>query len=125
MIYGVGIDIVNIARIGEALKRFGDRFRERVFTPAENAYCLGKAEPQLHFALRFGAKEAFAKSVGLGMRAGITWKDIEIVNEETGKPGLNLYGQSAALCARLGIQHKFVSLSHEKDYGIAVVILEV
>lgn len=125
MIYGVGIDIVKIARIREALTNFGPRFQERIFTPVENAYCLKKKEPHLHYAIRFAAKEAFAKAIGLGMRVGITWKDIEISNEASGKPTLNLYGPSAELCARLDIQRKFVSLSHERDYGIAVVILEV
>lgn len=125
MIYGTGIDIVKIARIDEALKRFGRRFQERVFTAGERAYCRQKKEPHLYFALRFAAKEAFAKALGLGMRHGVTWKDIEISNEESGKPTLNVYGISAELCARLGIQKKFVSLSHEKEYGVAIVILEV
>ncbi|MDI6790110.1 MAG: holo-ACP synthase [Thermodesulfobacteriota bacterium] len=124
MIYGVGTDIVKIARIREALTKFGTRFQERIFTPVENAYCLKKKESHLHYALRFAAKEAFAKAIGLGMRAGITWRNIEISNEASGKPTLNLYGPSAELCAKLGIKRKFVSLSHERDYGIAVVILE-
>lgn len=125
MIYGVGIDMVKITRIGEALKRFEGRFQERVFTPVESAYCLQKKDPHLHFALRFAAKEAFAKALGLGMQAGITWKDIEVSNEASGKPVLELYGPCAKLCTKLGIREKLVSLSHEKEYGIALVILEV
>ncbi len=125
MIYGVGIDIVKIARIQSALERFGSRFRGRIFTSVEDAYCLEKAKAHLHFALRFAAKEAFVKAIGTGIREGITWKDIEIRNEESGKPALHLYGMSAELCAKLGIRQKFVSLSHEEDYGVAVVILEV
>lgn len=125
MIYGIGIDIVKTNRVKEIIEKYGSRFCERIFTPAENDYCLRKSRPYIHFATRFAAKEAFAKATGQGIRNGITWKDIEVVNEQSGKPVLNLYGQSADLCARLGIRQKLISISHEEDYGIAVVILEV
>lgn len=125
MIYGIGVDIVKIVRIKGALERFGLRFQEKVFTPAENAYCSQMSKAHLHFALRFAAKEAFAKAIGLGMREGVNWKDIEVVNMESGKPTLNLYGPCATLRERLGIRNTFVSLSHEEEYGVAMVVLEV
>ncbi|MFH1146094.1 MAG: holo-ACP synthase [Pseudomonadota bacterium] len=124
MIYGVGIDIIKINRVRKILEKYGIRFRERLFTPAEDDYCMKKTRPYIHFATRFAAKEAFAKATGHGIRNGITWKDIEVLNEQSGKPVLNLYGPSADLCASLGIRQKLISISHEEDYGIAMVILE-
>lgn len=125
VIYGVGIDIVKTARIKELLERFGTRFQDRIFTPAEKDYCLDSAKPYLHFALRFAAKEAFSKALGLGMSKGLTWKEIEILTDAWGKPELNLHGATARISKAKGIRGSFVSLSHEENYGVAMVILEV
>jgi holo-[acyl-carrier protein] synthase len=78
MIYGVGIDLVMISRIEEALQRWGERFREKVFTPGEIQYCGQKRNPAPSFAARFAAKEALAKALGVGIRRGVHWKDVEV-----------------------------------------------
>lgn len=124
MIYGTGIDLVKIERIEKVIERWGDRFIDRVFTPDEKDFCLKRVSPHSAFALRFAAKEAFSKALGTGMRKGVAWRDIEIFHFESGKPGLKLHGRSLALCEDEEITSFHVSLSDEKEYGVAMVILE-
>lgn len=124
MIYGIGVDLAAIDRLDNVLKRWGDRFIHRVFTPEETALCLKRASPPSAFALRFAAKEAFSKAVGLGMRQGIRWRDIEVVHAPGGKPGLKLYGRCREICRQNGIEHIHLSLSDDGQYGIAMVVLE-
>ena len=76
MIYGIGVDIVSIRRIERMLERWGPLFIQRVYTPGEIAFCQGKSNPGQHFALRWAAKEAMLKALGLGLRRGIKWTDI-------------------------------------------------
>jgi holo-[acyl-carrier protein] synthase len=125
MIYGIGVDIVKIERFERALERWGHRLRERVFTPQELSICQSKAYPGRHFALRFAAKEAFLKALGIGMFQGVAWNEIEIVNDPLGRPRMNLEGAAQRICQAKGIQGIFVSISHEQDYGVAEVVLEV
>ncbi|MBW1801533.1 MAG: holo-ACP synthase [Deltaproteobacteria bacterium] len=124
MIYGIGIDLVNINRMESVLKRWGERFIERVFTEEEAGVCLGRARSASCFALRFAAKEAFSKALGLGMRRGIRWRDIEVIHSPAGKPGLRLKGRSSAICEEEGITGRHLSLSDDGEYGIGMVILE-
>jgi holo-[acyl-carrier protein] synthase len=124
MISGIGVDLVQIKRMERTLERWGDRFVRRVFSPAEIEICRKRAFPPSAFALRFAAKEAFSKAMGLGMRGGIVWRDIEVVNEPGGKPGLRLSGESARRCAERHITAVHLSLTDEKEYGIAMVVLE-
>jgi holo-[acyl-carrier protein] synthase len=124
MIYGIGVDLIKIERIDRVLKRWGSRFIDRVFTDDEQTVCFSRAFPPSAFALRFAAKEAFSKAVGLGMRKGIRWRDIEVYHHPGGKPGLKLHGQSLKLCRNNGISNIFLSLSDEKEYGLAMVVLE-
>ncbi|MFC1494419.1 holo-ACP synthase [Thermodesulfobacteriota bacterium] len=124
MIYGTGIDLVKIERIEKVIKRWGDRFINRVYTPDEREFCLKRVSPYSAFALRFAAKEAFSKALGTGMRKGVAWRDIEVFHYEGGRPGLKLHGRSLALCRDEGIISFHVSLSDEKEYGVAMVILE-
>lgn len=124
MIYGTGVDIVRIARIEKVVKRWGDRFLNRVFTNAERDFCFQKISPYSAFALRFAAKEAFSKALGTGMKKGIAWRDIEVFHYSGGRPGLKISGKSLALCEKEGIKSIHVSLSDEEEYGIATVILE-
>jgi holo-[acyl-carrier protein] synthase len=124
MIYGIGVDLVKIERMERILERWGDRFVQRVFSPAEIAICRKRAFPPSAFALRFAAKEAFSKAMGLGMRQGIAWRDIEVFNEPGGKPGLRLFGESARRCTDRHITDIHLSLTDEKEYGIALVVLE-
>ena len=125
MIYGIGVDIVKIERFERALERWGHRLRERVFTPQELSICQSKAHPGRHLSLRFAAKEAFLKALGIGMFQGIAWNEIEVVNDPLGRPCMNVEGTAQRICQEKEIQGIFVSISHEHDYGVAEVILEV
>jgi holo-[acyl-carrier protein] synthase len=124
MIYGIGMDLVKVGRIEEALKRWGERFQERVFTPGEVRYCLGKKSPWVSFAARFAAKEAFVKALGIGIRRGVHWKDVEVQRGPLGKPVLKLYGRAVEICRKEGVEGLFLTLTHDGDYSAAVVVLE-
>jgi holo-[acyl-carrier protein] synthase len=125
MIYGIGIDIVSIPRIERMLERWGPFFTQRVYTPGEIAFCEGRSNPGQHFALRWAVKEAMLKALGLGLRSGIKWTDIEVANDRFGKPSLTVHNQAKDFLTERSIKTAFVSISHEKDYGIAQVVLEV
>lgn len=125
MIYGIGVDLVKVARLAASIQRFGERFLSRVFTPHEIAYCRGKRWSNSAFALRFAAKEAFSKALGVGLRRnGIRWREVEVVPNALGKPELQVSGRAAELCAAAGITHMHLSLTDEDDLALAVVILE-
>jgi holo-[acyl-carrier protein] synthase len=124
MIFGTGVDIIKIKRIETVIKKWGDRFIDRVFTPDEKAFCLKRIRPYQAFALRFAAKEAFSKALGTGMKKGVFWRDIEVYHIESGKPCLKVYGESLSICEKEKINGYHVSLSDEDEYGIAMVILE-
>jgi holo-[acyl-carrier protein] synthase len=124
MIVGTGVDIAEVARIREAVGRFGDRFLKRVFTPDEIRYCTSKANTDERLAARFAAKEAAMKAIGTGLRHGVTWQDVEVVRQLGGRPGLRLTGKAAEFAAALGCQRIHLSLSHTEDHAIAHVILE-
>jgi len=124
MIYGIGVDIVSIVRIEGVIKRWGDRFIGRVFTPDEAAICYDRVYPSSAFALRFAAKEAFSKALGSGMRKGLKWRDIEVFNYPSGKPSLRLHGTSFEICREKDITGIHLSLSDEGEYGIAMVVLD-
>jgi holo-[acyl-carrier protein] synthase len=125
MVYGIGVDIIKIERFKKALERWGDRLCKRVFTPEELSICQGKAQPARHLALRFAAKEAFLKALGMGMFQGVAWNDMEITNDPLGRPHMNVRGEAERLCREKGIKEIFVSISHEAEYGVAQVVLEV
>lgn len=124
MILGIGVDLVHVARIGQALDRFGERMKRRLFTPGEIAWCEGRVSPAQHFAVRFAAKEAFLKALGTGKRAGIPWREVEVVREDSGRPRLVLHGQAKLLCDSRGVRQALVSLTHDGEYGAAQVVLE-
>ena len=107
-----------------AVERWGQRFLDRIFTPAEIARCQQRARPAHCLALRFAAKEAFVKSLGLGMQQGLRWRDIEVVHDDLGKPDLQLYNRAEQLLAAAQAKKTWLSLSDERDAAIAVVILE-
>src|SRR6516164_237790 len=124
MIVGTGVDIAEVARIRDAVSRFGERFLKRVFTPEEVRYCTSKANTEERLAARFAAKEAAMKAIGTGLRHGVTWQDVEVVRHLGGRPGLRLSGKAAEFAAALGCQRIHLSLSHTEDMAIAHVILE-
>ena len=124
MLYGIGVDIVKISRIKKAMDRWGNRFLEKIFTKNEIEFCNSRPKPVNTFALRFAAKEAFSKAIGLGMRQGLRWRDIEVFHHPTGKPGLRLHGKCLEIYKKHGLSNIHLSLSDEGDYGLAVVVLE-
>jgi holo-[acyl-carrier protein] synthase len=124
MILGSGIDIVEIDRIEESVQRFGERFLHRIFTPAEQAYCLRKRRAAESFAARFAAKEAGAKALGTGMSRGVHWLEIEVAREPGGRPTLRFHGRAAEIAARMGVAHITLSLTHSAAIAMASVTLE-
>jgi holo-[acyl-carrier protein] synthase len=124
MIYGIGVDLVDITRIARAIQRWGERFINRVYTAREINLGRHRPRPASFLALRFAAKEAFSKAIGLGMRRGIRWRDIEIVHTTSGRPELSLWGEALRICQNEGISGWYVTLSDDGDYGVAVVVLE-
>ena len=124
MIYGVGTDIVEVARVAKSLARFGERFARRILCEAELAQFRAHRQPSHFLAKRFAAKEAFSKALGSGIRAPATWHAIRVENQATGRPVL---GFSDALSAHLrekGVGGAHVSLTDERDLAMATVILE-
>ena len=124
MIVAIGIDIIEVARIREVLART-PRFRERVFTAAERAYCDGRgAVAAQHYAARFAAKEAALKALETGWRGGISWQDVEVASRDSGAPYLVLHGPVLELFRNSGAAAAHLSLSHTTEHAIAQVILE-
>ena len=124
MIRGIGVDIVKVDRIEKAVERWGYRFLKRIFTAAEIERCQKRARPAQCLALRFAAKEAFAKALGLGMREGLRWRDIEVVHDNFGKPDLLLHNQAQRLLEAMEASRTWLSLSDERESALAVVVLE-
>jgi len=123
LIYGTGIDIIEVVRIEKVMMR-DIGFRDKIFTPLEIAYCESKKNKVQHFAARFSAKESFLKAIGTGWRFGIRFADIEVFNDELGKPHIRVFGKAEELLKNLGISKIHVSLSHLKETATAIVILE-
>jgi len=124
MIYGIGVDISDITRFERFLAEGKDALIRRVFTPGEIGYCGPKKRSAQHYALRFAAKEAFFKALGLGLRDGMSWHDVEVVKDALGKPDLVLHGRAAEIFAERGLSRSLTSLSHDGAYAVAVVVLE-
>lgn len=120
-VFGVGIDLVKVARIEQALLRYGDRFRNRIFTPAEISFCENVAQGYLSYAGRFAAKEAFSKALGTGLRGVIGWKEIEIRDNERSRPSIVATGRAGQLLAGRRVH---LSITHLPEYAAAVVIIE-
>lgn len=123
-IVGTGIDLVEVARVAASIKRFGERFLNRVFTPGEIAYCRSKHNFAERFAARFAAKEAALKAIGTGWRGGVAWVEVEVRREPGGRPTLHYSGRAAEYAAKLGMTRASLSLSHTAEHAIAQVILE-
>ncbi len=124
MILGIGSDLAEVERIADIIAQYGDRFLNRIYTERERAYALSKANSAERFAARFAAKEAGMKAISTGWRRGITWKDFEVTNENSGKPALRLSGAAQERAAALGVKRISISLTHTAEIAFAVVILE-
>jgi holo-[acyl-carrier protein] synthase len=116
MVIGIGTDLIEIARIEQSVARYGDRFLERVFTPAEIAYCRRKKNAAESFAARFAAKEAGAKALGTGISHGISWLELEVLRALTGR--------AADRAQSLGVARISLSLTHSRTVSLAVVVME-
>ena len=121
-IIGTGMDAIEIARIGEAIDRYGDHFVRRVFTDDEIAYCRGKRDFAASFAARFAAKEAAMKALGTGFSRGVHWKGIEVARRH-GPPLLRFHDGAAERCAAMGATGSLLTLTHSRDLAIAHVLL--
>jgi holo-[acyl-carrier protein] synthase len=128
LIIGLGSDLADIRRIEATLERFGERFVSRIFTDVERARSEGKADRAASYAKRFAAKEACAKALGTGLRAGVFWRDMGVVNARSGAPTLSLTGGAAKRLAAITppgfAPHIHLTLTDDHPYALAVVIIE-
>lgn len=124
MIVGMGADIAEIDRIEAAIARHGQAFLERVFTETEIRYCERHKAKFERYAARFAAKEAAMKALGTGWRRGVRWRDIEVRNAASGKPGIYFAGVAAEHAERLGARRAHLSITHSGNLALAQVILE-
>jgi holo-[acyl-carrier protein] synthase len=124
MILGVGIDIIEVARIQSSHERFGERFLNRILHPNEISYCLSHRVPAPFLAARFAAKEAISKAFGTGIGAKLGWHDMEVCRKESGEPFVILHGGGQKLLAERDARMVLISLSHTQAHAAAVAILE-
>jgi holo-[acyl-carrier protein] synthase len=124
MIVGIGNDIFEVSRLETKLQGDGTRLRESIFTPREISYCESKHYPAEHYAARFAAKEALVKALAIDGEGGLVWSDIEIVNDDAGRPHMHLYGSLQTRARQMSVQTIFVTLSHTRSLAAANVILE-
>jgi holo-[acyl-carrier protein] synthase len=124
LIVGLGIDVVEVARMAAALGRHGDHFERRIFTEPELAECRSRGDRILALAARFAAKEACLKALGTGWAEGVGFRDVEVVREGNQPPRLVLHGEAARVAASRGATRSHVSLTHQPGIAAAVVVLE-
>ena len=118
------MDIVEVDRFRGLYERWGDRFIDRLFTPWEVDYARDKRDAHPYYASRFAAKEAFVKALGTGFNRGVSWMDIEVRRKEGHRPFFNITGRAFQLMEQAGAGKAHLSISHEKSYAVAQVILE-
>jgi holo-[acyl-carrier protein] synthase len=123
MILGSGVDIIEVKRIREAVKKWGDSFLKKVFTDNEITYSSKRRFIYEHLAARFATKEAVLKAFGGGWSRTLPWKDVEIINDKNGKPEVKLYREAKEIYDREKIDNIVVSMSHTKEHAVANAIL--
>jgi holo-[acyl-carrier protein] synthase len=125
MVLGIGTDLMETKRVQDSIDRYGERFLQRVYTAGEIAYCRRKKMNSAEsFAARFAAKEAGAKALGTGISRGVNWKEFEVRREESGRPTLHLSGRAAELAEAMGVRRVQLSLTHSREFAMAVVVVE-
>ena len=124
MIVGLGVDMEEITRLREVIERHGKIFLERIFTPAEIAYCERHRDPVERYTARFAAKEATMKALGTGWSKGVRWRDIEVTRMPGGRPTIVLHGVAGKHAERMGARHISLSITHSGNFALAEVILE-
>lgn len=122
VIVGLGTDIVEIVRIGRMVERHGEVFLNRVYTDEEIRYCQKRRECYQHFAGRWAAKEAVMKTLGTGWVRGVSWRDIEVASEKSGRPTVAISGGTREFCEQLGIDEILITISHCRSYATATAI---
>lgn len=122
MIFGVGLDIIDLVDFKKTIDRSGEPFIERVFTERERQYCRSQPHPLQSFAARFAAKEASMKALGIAGEEGLTWQDFEVLLSESGRPRIETHGYAASRLISLGIEALQVSLSHSQSAAAAVAV---
>src|SRR5436309_1142892 len=123
-VIGVGVDLVECARIQHSIDRFGDRFLHRVFTDGEIAYSMSMKFPPRHLAARFAAKEAISKAFGTGIGKSMGWRDIDVRKRESGEPFLVLSGGAENLAKERSVSNALITLSHTDQHAVAMIVLE-
>lgn len=123
-VLGIGVDLVECARIEHSLERFGERFLHRVFTDGEIAYSNSMKFPARHLAARFAAKEAVSKAFGTGIGKAMGWRDIDVQKKESGEPFLVLTGGAENLAQQRGVGSALITLSHTDHHAMACVVLQ-
>ena len=123
-VIGIGVDLVEVARIEHSLGRFGERFLQRVFTKGEIDYCRSMPHPARHFAARFAAKEAVSKAFGTGIGKSMGWKEIDVQRKSTGEPFLVLSGRAEELAIQRNVRASFISLSHTENHAVATIVID-
>jgi holo-[acyl-carrier protein] synthase len=123
-IIGIGIDLVECARIESSIERFGERFLKRVFTEGEIAYSQSMKFPARHFAARFAAKEALSKAFGTGIGKSMGWRDLDVRKKGSGEPFVVLSGGAKEMADQRGVSNVWISLSHTEQIGMATIVLE-
>ena len=121
-VQGLGIDLVEVDRISSLMERTGDAFKNRIFTPEEIAYCDSNANPAIHYAARWAAKEAVAKALGTGFTEGVSWMEITVTRQPNGAPGIHLSGKTAIIAAERGIQRWLLALTHTQTTAAASAV---
>ncbi len=124
MIVGSGVDLCEVARIRDAIARYGRRFVERIYTAREIAYAESKVNLYERYAARFAAKEAGMKALGTGWRGGVGWRDFEVINLPSGRPTLQFHGVAAEYARKLGVENISLSMTHTSVQAMSIVILE-
>ena len=121
-VLGHGVDIIECPRLKKMLDHHGERLLRRVFTAGEQAYCQQHKERVQHLAGRFAAKEAVLKALGTGMRGRMKWTDVQIANDDLGKPEIVLSGESGLVAERMGVRRVLISISHTREHAVASAI---
>jgi len=124
MIYGIGIDLVENIRMEKIINKWGTKFLTRIFSIGEIKYCGKHANSSTHYGARFAAKESFLKALGIGLGMGVKLSDIEVINDEKGKPVLVLCGEAKTQIEKRKITEIHLSLTHTQKYSTAMVLLE-
>src|ERR1051325_1281626 len=122
MILGIGIDIIEVARIEASYEKFGERFLTRILLPGEISYCLSHTKPGPFLAARFAAKEAVSKAFGTGIGAQLSWQDIEVKRKETGEPYVIMHGNGLELMKQRGARIVHLTISHTEKHATAMAI---